>query len=115
MEKDNLDIEKPKLNLERKEKENLPKEIPDVFAAEEQQEVEQIIEHEAEIKIEPLIKDVEIELKIKNFVDAKDLYKRLVRVYNGLTEEEKKTYFPRILAMYDELKDAKLPKVEPAR
>jgi len=85
---------------EEKTKENLPEKIPDVF---DEAEVEGVIKYEKDLKIESLLKDIAILIDIGNLESAKEEYKKLIRLFNGLSLEQKKHYFKRVNAAYEEV------------
>ncbi len=100
----NNDLLPPELDLAVKKKRVLPKRIDDPFG---DKEVDEVINHPEEYEIEPLLRDVEVNLKINDVRAARDLYRKLLHVYNGLTKKEKETYYDKVFAFYERLSPKK--------
>lgn len=96
------ELEQPVLELDVSAKEDLPKEIPDVF---EDAEYEEVVDHEQDIELKSLFNDIEVFLKIDDVESAKREYKKLLKIFNHLPVERKKEYFDRVNKMYDEIKN----------
>ena len=67
-------------------------------------QVQEVIKHPEEFEIEPLLRDVEVELKVGDLQTAKDLYHKMLHVYNGLTREEKQKYYGQVYSYYERLR-----------
>lgn len=102
------ELNPPQLDLSVKKPVKLPDHIDDPFKLkDDDKEVEEVIEHAAEHEVEPLLREVELNLKIDDVHAARETYRKLLHVYNGLTEEEKAKYYERIKAYYEQLRPPK--------
>ncbi|MBN1275812.1 hypothetical protein JXA12_06015 [Candidatus Woesearchaeota archaeon] len=94
-------VEKPSLDLDHSSSKGaLPERVPDVFGEE---EVEEVLEHEQDIELESMLKDVDVFLIIGDRDAAKEEYKKMIRVFNGLPLAKKKAYLNRVKRVYDEI------------
>lgn len=90
---DELSIEKPVLDVENSEKKDLPDEVPNVFNAKEENE------------LDPLIKDIDILVTINDIKGAKKLYTELKKKYDALSDEKKKEHFIKVEKVYKKIEN----------
>lgn len=97
---DILDIEKPQLNLKKHfSHKKLPKEIPDLL-----ENITNSDKPSEILKVDALIREIEIYLSINDNLTAKKVYEELNNSYNRLSQESKEIYYKKIKTIFNEIK-----------
>ncbi len=96
-----LKIEKPKLDLKKlSHHKKLPKEIPDLLSGVGDDDIPPAI-----LKVDALIREIEIYLSINDVHTAKTAYQELNNAYNALSEDDKRLYYHKVREIFNKIKE----------